>query len=163
VYYGQQREFEYDFVVAAGANPKLIRFRVEGADQIRLTRTGELVLGLKHGDVHLHKPMFYQLEENGSRSEVKGAYVINGNEVRFKLERFDSSKPLVIDPVLSYSTLLDPPKTTLLSGSQSILKETRTSPARPTVSISPPRPELSSPPLLVAVPSLQNSMRPGVR
>ena len=106
VYYGKQRELEYDFVVAAGANPKLIRFSVEGAEQIRLDKSGKLLLGLKHGDVSLHKPVIYQLDENGSRREVKGTYVINGNEVRFKLERFDSSKPLVIDPVLSYSTLL---------------------------------------------------------
>ena len=106
VYYGQQRELEYDFVVAAGANPKLIRFNVEGAEQIRLDKTGKLVLQLKHGDVSLHTPVIYQLDENGSRREVKGTYVINGNEVRFKLQRFDSSKPLVIDPVLSYSTLL---------------------------------------------------------
>lgn len=106
VYYGQQRELEYDFVVAAGANPKLIRFSVEGADQIRLDKTGKLLLGLKHGEVSLHKPVIYQLDENGSRREVKGAYVVTGNEVRFKLQRFDSSKPLVIDPVLSYSTLL---------------------------------------------------------
>src|SRR5688572_10998035 len=35
VYYGKQHELEYDFVVAAGANPKLIRFTVEGADQTR--------------------------------------------------------------------------------------------------------------------------------
>src|SRR5687768_1071761 len=106
VYYGQQRELEYDFVVAAGANAKLIRFSVEGADQIRLDKTGKLLLGLKHGEVSLHKPVIYQLDENGSRCEVKGTYVINGNEVRFKIQRFDSSKPLVIDPVLSYSTLL---------------------------------------------------------
>lgn len=106
VYYGQQRELEYDFLVAAGANPKLIRFSVEGADRIRLDKTGKLLLGLKDGDVTLHKPVIYQLDENGSRTEVKGTYVINGNEVRFKLQSFDSSKPLVIDPVLSYSTLL---------------------------------------------------------
>jgi hypothetical protein len=106
VYYGKQRELEYDFVVAAGANPKLIRFSVEGAEQIRLDKTGNLLLGLKHGEVSLHTPVIYQLDEKGSRREIKGTYVINGNEVRFKLERFDSSKPLVIDPVLSYSTLL---------------------------------------------------------
>ncbi|HEY0765425.1 MAG TPA: SBBP repeat-containing protein [Pyrinomonadaceae bacterium] len=106
VYYGQQRELEYDFVVGAGANPKLIRFSVEGADQIRLDKTGKLLLRLKHGDVVLNRPLIYQLDENGSRREVKGTYVINGNEIRFKLQRFDSSKPLVIDPVLSYSTLL---------------------------------------------------------
>jgi len=106
VYYGNQRELEYDFVVGVGANPKLIRFSVEGADQIRLDKTGTLLLALKHGEVSLNKPVIYQLDANGSRREVKGAYVVKGNEVNFKLDRFDASKPLVIDPVLSYSTLL---------------------------------------------------------
>ncbi|HET6974899.1 MAG TPA: SBBP repeat-containing protein [Pyrinomonadaceae bacterium] len=106
VYYGKQRELEYDFVIAAGANPKLIRFRVEGAEKLRLDKTGGLVLDLKYGEVTLNKPVIYQLDENGNRREVKGAYVINGTEVRFKVERFDSSKSLIIDPVLSYSTLL---------------------------------------------------------
>ena len=106
VYYGTQRELEYDFVIGPGANPKLIKFSVEGADRIRLDKSGRLLLGLKDGEVSLNKPVIYQLDENGSRREVKGTYVVNGNEVRFKLERFDASKPLVIDPVLSYSTLL---------------------------------------------------------
>ena len=106
VYYGNQHELEYDFIVAAGANPKLIRFSVEGADKIRLDKTGRLLLNLKHGEISLNKPVIYQLDEDGSRREVKGGYVINGNEVRFKLERFDSSKSLIIDPVLSYSTML---------------------------------------------------------
>jgi Calx-beta domain-containing protein/beta-propeller repeat-containing protein/carboxypeptidase family protein len=106
VYYGSQRELEYDFVVGVGANPKLIRFSVDGADRIRLDKTGKLLLALKQGEVSLNKPVIYQLDPNGIRREVKGTYVINGNEVRFRLDRFDSSKPLVIDPVLSYSTLL---------------------------------------------------------
>ncbi|HEU4872435.1 MAG TPA: SBBP repeat-containing protein [Pyrinomonadaceae bacterium] len=106
VYYGKQRQLEYDLVVAPGANPKLIRFTVEGADQIRIDKTGRLLLGLKHGEVSLNKPVIYQLDENGNRREVKGAYLLKGNEVRFKVERFDSSKPLIIDPVLIYSTLL---------------------------------------------------------
>src|SRR5215204_6523090 len=106
VYYGNQREFEYDFVVAAGANPKLIKFRVEGAERLRLDRQGNLLLILKHGEVRLNKPFIYQLTEQGSRSEVKGSYVINGNEIGFKVRGADSGKPLVIDPVLSYSTFL---------------------------------------------------------
>src|SRR5687768_1843006 len=106
VYYGNQRELEYDFVVAAGANPKLIKFRVEGAERIHLDQKGNLLLALKHGEVRLNKPFIYQLTEEGSRSEVKGSYVINGNEIRFKVRGADSSKPLVIDPVLSYSTYL---------------------------------------------------------
>jgi len=106
VYYGKQRELEYDLVVAAGANPKLIRFSVEGADRIRVDKSGSLQLSLMHGEVSLKRPSVYQLDENGGRREVRSGYVINGNEIRFKLERFDSRLALVIDPVLSYSTLL---------------------------------------------------------
>ncbi len=46
VYYGNQRELEYDFVVAPGANPKVIKFRVEGAERIRLDKTGNLLFAL---------------------------------------------------------------------------------------------------------------------
>ena len=106
VYYGNQQELEYDFVVAPGAKPKLIRFSVEGAERIHLDQKGNLLLTLKHGEVRLNKPFIYQLTDNGSRSEVKGSYVIKGNEIRFKVRGADSGKTLVIDPVLSYSTFL---------------------------------------------------------
>ncbi len=106
VYYGNQRELEYDFVVGAGANPKLIRFSVAGAERLRLDQQGNVLLALKHGEVRLNKPFVYQLTDEGNRSEVKGSYVINGNEIRFKVRGADSGKPLVIDPVLSYSTFL---------------------------------------------------------
>ena len=105
VYYGNQGELEYDFAVAPGADPKVIRFVVEGAEKIRLDQAGDLLLSMNAGDVRLHKPVLYQLAE-GKRDEVKGEYVIKGNEIRFKVRSFDSSKPLIIDPVLSYSTLL---------------------------------------------------------
>lgn len=106
VYYGNQQELEYDLIVAARANPKLIRFTVAGADKIRLDKSGKLLLTLQHGEVSLNKPVIYQLDKDGVRREVKGGYSITGNEIRFKLESFDTDNPLVIDPVLSYSTLL---------------------------------------------------------
>lgn len=106
VYYGNQRELEYDFVVAPGANPKAIKFTVAGAEKISLDETGSLLLNLKYGEVRLNKPVIYQLTDTGSRREVKGEYVIKKNEIRFKVQAFDSGKPLVIDPVLSYSTFL---------------------------------------------------------
>src|SRR5215213_3864211 len=106
VYYGNQRELEYDFVVAPGANPKLIKFKVEGAERLRLDQQGNLLLALKHGEVRLNKPFIYQLADDDTRREVKGSYVISGNEISFKVRGADSGKPLVIDPVLSYSTFL---------------------------------------------------------
>src|SRR5207253_10434285 len=52
------------------------------------------------------KPVNYQLNKEGDRREVKGEYVIEGNVVRFRTAAFDARKPLVIDPVLSYSTMI---------------------------------------------------------
>ncbi|HET6979493.1 MAG TPA: SBBP repeat-containing protein [Pyrinomonadaceae bacterium] len=106
VYYGNQHELEYDFVVAAGANPKLIKFSVAGAERMRLDQDGNLILTLKHGEAQLKKPFIYQLTDDGSRREVKGSYVIDGKVIRFNVRGADSGKPLVIDPVLSYSTYL---------------------------------------------------------
>ena len=106
VYYGNQGQLEYDFVVAPGANPKVIKFRVEGPTRIRVDEEGNLQLALNDGEVRLHKPLIYQIAAEGERRDVKGAYVVNGNEISFKVRGFDAKKPLVIDPVLSYSTFL---------------------------------------------------------
>jgi hypothetical protein len=38
VYYGNQQELEYDFVIAPGADPKAIKFRIDGAERIVSTR-----------------------------------------------------------------------------------------------------------------------------
>src|SRR6185369_8074341 len=71
VYYGNQRELEYDFVVAPGANSKLIKFRVEGAERLRMDEKGNLILALKRDEVQLKKPFVYQLTDEGNRREVK--------------------------------------------------------------------------------------------
>lgn len=106
VYYGNQEELEYDFIVAPGANPKVIKFSVAGSERIQLNKKGDLVLALKHGEVLLNKPFLYQNAADGKRQEVKGTYVVKGTEITFKVNGFDPAKPLVIDPVLTYSTFL---------------------------------------------------------
>ncbi len=106
VYYGNQRQLEYDFVVAPGADPARIRFQLEGSEQINLDDNGDLRLTLTHGEVRLRKPVIYQVTNQGGRQEVHGSYVITGKEVTFKIGSFDRSKPLIIDPLLIYSTFL---------------------------------------------------------
>lgn len=106
VYYGNQRQLEYDFIVAPGANPQAIRLRIEGAKRLRREH-GDVVMMTAAGDVHLRYPRLYQ-DEDGNRHEVAGEYVIEGkNEVRFRVGSYNRSKPLVIDPVLAYSTYVN--------------------------------------------------------
>lgn len=106
VYYGNRNELEYDFVVAPGGNVRAIRFQVDGIDRMILDDAGDLRLAVKQSEVTLRKPVIYQLTDKDDRREVKGEYVIKGKEVCFKTGAFDAHKALIIDPVLSYSTLV---------------------------------------------------------
>ncbi|HJQ26930.1 MAG TPA: SBBP repeat-containing protein [Blastocatellia bacterium] len=104
VYYGNGRQLEYDFVVGAGADPGAIRLDFEGAEQMRLDRNGDLVLKTAAGELRHHRPRAYQ-EVNGTRREIASRVEIKGrHRVGFRVGAYDRSRPLVIDPVLSYST-----------------------------------------------------------
>jgi Bacterial Ig domain/Carboxypeptidase regulatory-like domain/IPT/TIG domain/Beta-propeller repeat/Bacterial TSP3 repeat len=106
VYYGNQQQLEYDFIVAPRADPSVIKLSFEGMDALHLDENGDLVLSTKDGDLRQHKPVVYQ-EINGKRTEVLAKYVLQGKqEVGFSLGVYDRSKPLIIDPVLSYASYL---------------------------------------------------------
>jgi membrane-bound inhibitor of C-type lysozyme len=121
VYYGNPGQLEYDFVVAPGADPQAIHIGLTGADDVGLDERGDLVLRAGEQPIHLRKPVAYQ-DVNGSRQEVAAAFVLlNGAsevasaaeeprgpvpQIGFAVASYDASRPLVIDPVLSYSTYL---------------------------------------------------------
>lgn len=106
VYYGNHRQLEYDFAIAPEADPRQIRFEITGANQIELDAEGNLVLQTGIGELHFQSPVIYQ-ESQGNRVAVAGSYVVNdATHIAFQVARYDPSKPLVIDPVLVYSTYL---------------------------------------------------------
>ncbi len=103
VYYGNQQQLEYDFVVQPGADPNIIRFGFEGVENVTLNAAGELVLQTAAGEVKQHKPVIYQ-EVNGQKQEIAGSYVLSDGQVGFVVGAYDASQPLVIDPVIVYAT-----------------------------------------------------------
>jgi hypothetical protein len=105
VYYGNQRQLEYDFVVAPGADTSRIRLAIQGASKVFLDRDGDAVLHSKDGEIHLRRPLLYQ-EVGGKKIHVDGGYMLKGRELRFRVSDYDRSRALIIDPVLSYSTYL---------------------------------------------------------
>jgi hypothetical protein len=106
VYYGQSRQLEYDFVVAPGADPAIITLGFEGVDHVDVDAQGDLVLSIASGSLRFQKPVIYQ-EEDGRRQTIAGSYVRKGlHQVGFQLAAYDVTRPLVIDPVLSYATYL---------------------------------------------------------
>jgi hypothetical protein len=105
VYYGKQRELEYDFHLAPGADASRVRLRFTGAERLAIEReTGDLLLTVGGREVRQHKPFAYQ-SVGGVMREVAAGYVrLGGATVGVRLGDYDKSLPLVIDPVLSYST-----------------------------------------------------------
>jgi hypothetical protein len=123
VYYGNQRQLEYDFVVAPGTDPKAITLDMgtglvpprKGHPEtapLRIDANGDLLVRLNGGDVRFHKPVVYQPAfaagfPTPGKKFVDGRYRLNGgNRISFEIASYDRARPLVIDPVLTYSSLL---------------------------------------------------------
>jgi len=104
IFYGNQRQLEYDFVVAPGADPSRIAWRIDGA-RASIDAEGNLVLSAPNGPASFKKPVLYQM--NGDqKTPVEGSFAVAGHEIRFRLGSYDHSRALIIDPVLSYATYL---------------------------------------------------------
>jgi hypothetical protein len=113
VYYGNQSDLEYDFVVAPGADPGVIELTFDGADRVELDAAGQLLLRVGDEEVHWRPPHVYQ-EGNGTRQDVAASYRLRSTpevaaeeqtpRVAFQVAGYDTTRPLVIDPVLVYST-----------------------------------------------------------
>ena len=106
IYYGNQRQLEHDFVVRPGADPGSIALSFQGADKVEVDAQGDLVLHTAAGAIRQRKPVIYQ-EVAGLRRDIAGGYLLREKRtVGFKVDKYDPSRPLIIDPVLIYSTYL---------------------------------------------------------
>jgi hypothetical protein len=92
------------FTVEAGADASRILMRVAGASWLRVNRAGALVVGTGLGEVTFTPPAAYQ-ERQGMQHPVSVAYELRGREYGFRLADYDSTLPVVIDPLLQASYL----------------------------------------------------------
>ena len=105
VYYDNQGHLEYDFVVGPGADPKVIELAFDGARAIDIDDDGALVLHTGRGD-----PTSRRLSCTRSatmrRERIAGHWVRTGAGVGVRVGPYDRERPLVIDPLLTYSSYL---------------------------------------------------------
>ena len=106
IWYGTQAELEYDFVVNPGSEVSQVRVGFAGAEKIRLDEAGNLITVSNGQEMKHSAPVVYQQTSEG-RISVAGKYVNKGaNEIGFEVGTYDRSLPLVIDPVLIYSSYI---------------------------------------------------------
>jgi Abnormal spindle-like microcephaly-assoc'd, ASPM-SPD-2-Hydin/Beta-propeller repeat len=104
VFYGAGSELEHDFTVAAGADASSITFQLQGARKTYVSTDGDLKIQLDAGTLTLKKPVAYQTSSQGRKHVDANFLLTEDGIVRFRLGAYDSSRPLVIDPVFSFST-----------------------------------------------------------
>jgi hypothetical protein len=105
-YANRAGELEFDLTLAPGVDPDRIRLSYSGADELRIDPLGALVLRAGDAQIRQAPPVVYQWVD-GVKREVQGRYVVRGaSQVGFALATYDRSIPLVIDPVITYSTYL---------------------------------------------------------
>ena len=132
VYYGNEGRLEYDFVVARGADPRAIKLDISGAKGEKIDSVGDLVLDIGNGEIRFHKPVVYQPVAALSGGQtgknfLDGRFVLSGkSQAGFEVVAYDATKPLVIDPVLTYSTYIGGSGDT-----SSVPPESRGSPSTP--------------------------------
>lgn len=106
VYSGRGGRMEYDFQLASGIDPGAIVLAFRGQDGLYIEPGGDLVLRTPVGEIVHRRPRAFQVLGR-VRREVEVRYVGRGQgRVGFSISEWDRRSPLVIDPVLEYSTYL---------------------------------------------------------
>jgi hypothetical protein len=106
VYYGNQRQLEFDFLVAPKADPSQIRLRFASNTHLSINASGDLEVVTANATAVLHKPVVYQ-QLSDKRQPVSGSFQLVARQtVGFSVGSYDHGLPLVIDPILVYSTYL---------------------------------------------------------
>ena len=107
LFYGNQRQLEYDFIVSPHRRPSAIRLAIDGAQSVRLDSNGDLVLGTRSRPIRMQRPIAYQ-DIEGTRRRVAVRYrLMRGHTVGFDVGPYDTNAALVIDPlVLVHSSYL---------------------------------------------------------
>jgi uncharacterized repeat protein (TIGR01451 family) len=104
VYYGNQRQLEYDFLVTPGSDPSRIALGIHGGSA-RVDDQGNLVVATANGEMSFHKPVGYQVIAN-QRQPVESRFVLANNRVSFAVGTYDRRRTLVIDPAVTFSSYL---------------------------------------------------------
>ncbi|MGA9751410.1 MAG: PKD domain-containing protein [Acidobacteriota bacterium] len=104
-FYGTQGQVEFDFILKPGAKPEDVSLDISGASGLSVGPEGDLALATSGGELQLMRPAVFQ-ERNGQRTPVEGRFVLKGTRVGIALGPYDPMSPVVVDPVLVYSTYL---------------------------------------------------------
>jgi hypothetical protein len=101
VFRGTSAQLKYEFLVRPGARPSDIRLAYAGAESLSRAANGSLAIATPLGTLRDAAPKSMQRGK-----QVETSYQVSGSSYGFTLGAYDRSQPLVIDPALTWSTLI---------------------------------------------------------
>lgn len=102
--YSQGNFLKYDVILNPNSIINDVQLNYEGVDNLKITKSGNLIIKTSVGDIVEQKPYAYQ-EINHIKIEVPCEFVLINNTISFKLTgSYNKSLPLIIDPVLVFSS-----------------------------------------------------------
>ncbi len=103
--YGDMGHFEFVYVIRPGADPENIRLAINGINNKNIDENGNLILNLTGGRIIQHAPRAYQIID-GIPTPIDVDYLLNNDEVKFKVPEYNHKKTLFISPKLDYASYL---------------------------------------------------------
>jgi Bacterial Ig-like domain (group 3)/Beta-propeller repeat len=108
VYHGAQKQVEFDYVVAPHVDPNAIQVGISGPSIVGLDATGQLSISSSGDKMLLLPPVAYQ-QKDGKRELVEAHYALaDSHRFGFRFGKYDTSRPLIIDPVLVFAVSFGP-------------------------------------------------------
>lgn len=105
LFYGHEDSFEYDFIVTPGGDVNDIQLKFNGARAVTIDAGGDLQISMSNGSYRQLKPVVYQ-QRDAQREYIPARYRLRGDLLGFQIGAYDHSRPLIIDPIIGFSTLL---------------------------------------------------------
>lgn len=100
--YSASGYFKYDYIVKPGISASIIQWKYDGVNPE--IQNGRLIISTNAGEVVEEKPYAYQVI-NGKKKEIACEYKFSNGVLGFNFPSgYDSSKELIIDPTLIFST-----------------------------------------------------------
>ncbi|MFP4527852.1 MAG: SBBP repeat-containing protein [Candidatus Kapaibacterium sp.] len=95
---------KYDFVVRPGGDPRLIRLIASGAEAA-IGSDGAMTISSANSILNEQRPYTYIAGKSDRPLKSIGSkWLIEDNQIRFDIDNYDSTKTLVIDPMVIWST-----------------------------------------------------------
>lgn len=106
LYYSSRNgQLSYNFLVLPFADPSQIQFVLTGAESVRISEDGSLVLKHRFGEIRESAPLAWTEDKNGNRTKVTCHFELHRDTIGFNFPNgYTKNEKLIIDPSLTFST-----------------------------------------------------------